>query len=150
MQRLVLRLTRQRAASEDIVQDAFLRLLHMPDGQIITPEAWLARVARNLALNHLRRESRAGATLAAEDVASDRPGIEQVLISRQMLHRVLRAILDLPPRRREIFVMHRFQDLTYDQIAAQLGISRNTVMVQIVNALADLRQSLGADFFRRD
>ena len=135
------------------MQDAFLRLLHMPDGQIITPEAWLARVARNLALNHLRRESRAGAAFAAEDpedVASDRPGVEQVLISRQMLHRVLRAILDLPPRRREIFVMHRFQDLTYDQIAAQRGISRNTVMVQIVNALADLRQSLGADFFRRD
>lgn len=38
--------------------------------------------------------------------------------------------------------MSRVDDLTYDQIAARLGISRNTVMVQIVRALSDLRKAL--------
>lgn len=151
LQRLVLRMTGQRATAEDILHDAFLRLLNMPEGHVVTHDAWLARVARNLALNHLRREGQGvvSGPREVEAVEADRPSVEAELISRESLRLVLRAILALPPRRREIFVLHRFQGLSYDDIAARLGISRNTVMVQIVNALADLRRGLGPDFFRQ-
>ncbi|WGR62228.1 RNA polymerase sigma factor (plasmid) [Paracoccus ferrooxidans] len=153
LQRLVLRVTGQRATAEDVVHDAFLRLLNMPQGHVIAQDAWLARVARNLALNHMRHE-RQGVVVDAppggvETITSDTPSAEMVLVCRESLRRVMQAILALPPRRREIFVLHRFGELTYDEIAARLGISRNTVMVQIVNALADLRRELGRDFFRQ-
>ncbi|WP_010142360.1 sigma-70 family RNA polymerase sigma factor [Oceanicola sp. S124] len=145
--RFAKRLTRNTATSEDLVQDAFLRLLsRRGSGPITAEEAFVTRILRNLALNHLRH-ARMGVEIAVEEsvlaaLADKGPGIEDRIIARQSLEQVLRAILSLPPRRREIFVLHRFEDLTYDQIAARLEISRNTVMVQIVNALADLRRQL--------
>lgn len=146
LQSMIRRMTKQDNISEDVVHDAFLRLVQQPHGNVVEVEAWLTRVARNLALNHIRNTSRnpidVGECDRIEHTASDAPSVERQLIDREQLLRCMRAIMDLPPRRREIFVMHRFHELTYDEIAGRLGISRNTVMVQIVNALAGLHQSM--------
>jgi RNA polymerase sigma-70 factor (ECF subfamily) len=50
----------------------------------------------------------------------------------------------LPPRRREAFVLNRIEGLTYDEVAERMGISRNTVITQIVAALAELDKRLSA------
>jgi RNA polymerase sigma factor (sigma-70 family) len=153
LRRLVRCMTGQDAIAEDLVHDAFLRLIRQPEGSVIEPEAWLTRVVRNLTINRLRRES-LGIFVAAnpeeiEAAPLNHPSVEVELIARESLAACLRAIMALPPRRREIFILHRFHDLTYDAIAARLSISRNTVMVQIVNALADLHRTLGPDFSTR-
>lgn len=149
--RLIMRLTGNHATADELVQDTFLRLLASETGArlgggIASYEAYLTRIARNLALNHLRHQ-RQGIEIAferdvIEAIGDDHPSPEIALISRQTLHDILKAIIALPPRRRQIFILHRFEGLTYDQIAAKLEISRNTVMVQIVNALADLRRAM--------
>lgn len=147
LQRLVMRLTGNHATAEELVQDAFLRFIAgNADQDIKSCEAYLTRIARNLALNHMRH-LRQGVELPCETeileaMTDERPSTEMTLIARQTLATTLRAIMALPPRRREIFILHRFEELTYNQIAARLGISRNTVMVQIVNALADLRAAI--------
>jgi RNA polymerase sigma-70 factor (ECF subfamily) len=147
--RLIMRLTGNHATADELVQDTFLRLLSgeaVRDGNIRSYEAYLTRIARNLALNHLRHQNFGVEISVGQDVleaiGDERPSADLALISRQRLEDVLKAIIALPPRRREIFILHRFEGMTYDQIAAQLGISRNTVMVQIVNALADLRGAM--------
>lgn len=147
LSRLVGRLVRNGGTAEELVQDAFTRLLSGGRLQgLRQPEAYLARAARNLALNHLRHQRQGvEVTLDAavyQAIADGRASPEMEALYRQELRRLLTALLGLPPRRREIFILHRFQDLTYDQIAARLGIARNTVMVQIVNALADLHRAL--------
>lgn len=48
----------------------------------------------------------------------------------------------LPPRPREVLFLHRFEGLSYAEISARLGISRNTVMVHMVKALGLLRRQL--------
>jgi RNA polymerase sigma-70 factor (ECF subfamily) len=63
---------------------------------------------------------------------------------RSELRRLLQAIADLPPRRREAFVLNRIEGLTYDEVAERMGISRNTVITQIVAALAELDKRLSA------
>ena len=147
LRRLLTRLTGNRATAEDLVQEAFVRVLSgRQQDEIQSYEAYLTRVARNLALNHLRR-LRMGIEVSVETeviqaLADDQPSAEMAIIARQSLEQILRAIVALPPRRREVFILHRFDHLTYDQIAARLHISRNTVMVQIVNALADLRRAM--------
>lgn len=130
--------------AQDVTHDAFASLL--TDTEVRNPTAYLRQAARNAALNHLRH-LRKGVELSVDDAVRDaipdqRAGPEQVLLHRQELGRLLRAIAALPPRRREIFLMSRFEDCTYEQIAQSLGISRNTVMVQIVNALADLQEAV--------
>lgn len=145
--RMALRMTGTSATAEDLVQDAFLRMMGMPAGRIAVERAWLTRVVRNLALNHLRRHGYGLFTpldqQQIEAICSDCPTVESALIAKETLQRTLRAILALPPRRREVFILHRFHDLTYDEIAMRMGISRNTVMVQIVNALVDLHRAIG-------
>ena len=65
------------------------------------------------------------------------------MIDRCELRRVLEAVATLPLRRRQAFVLHKFEGLSYDEIAARQGVSRNTVITQIVSALADLDRRLG-------
>jgi RNA polymerase sigma factor (sigma-70 family) len=48
----------------------------------------------------------------------------------------------LPPRRREAFVLNKFEGMSYDEIAARQGVSRNTVISHIVIALADLDRGM--------
>lgn len=147
LNRLIRRFVRNRTTAEDLVQQSFVKLLGNAErGHIEDVPAYLAVTARSLALNHLRNTSfRAEIELPEADVhavADPRPSPEAVAIYRCELRRVLQAVASLPPRRREAFVLHKFENLTYDEIAARQGISRNTVITQIVSALADLDRQL--------
>ena len=58
------------------------------------------------------------------------------------MHRLERAIDDLPRRQREVILLHKFEGLSYSAIAERLGISKNTVMVHMMRALAHCRDRL--------
>jgi RNA polymerase sigma-70 factor (ECF subfamily) len=145
---LINRLVGNVSAADDIVHQAFVKLIAIDEDKALdNSPAYLTRAARNLALNHirdLRRRSEVGlpdTTLHALPDASPTP--EAAAIARCELRLVLRAVAALPPRRREAFVLSRFEGLSYDEIAARQGVSRNTVISQIVMALADLNRQIG-------
>ena len=79
-------------------------------------------------------------------MADSRASPEVELLYRQELRRLLEALTALPPRRREIFILHRFEGASYSEIATQLGLSRRTVINHVFNALSDLDVALGPDF----
>ena len=139
---LVLRLVGNRATAEDLVHQAFVHLLRQTDPTIASGPAYLTTTVRNLALNHLRDAKRRGETplsdLDLEQLADGRPSPEASAIFRCELQRILSAIARLPERRREAFVLSRMEELSYDEIARRMGISRNTVISHVVAALADL------------
>ncbi len=148
LQRLVKRLVRNKTTADDLVQQAFVKLMDNAEhGNVADIPAYLATTARNLALNHIRNTSlRAEVELPEADflaIADTRPSPEMAAIYRCELRRVIQAVATLPPRRREAFILHKFEDLTYDEIAVRQGVSRNTVITQIVSALADLDRRLG-------
>ena len=76
-----------------------------------------------------------GELVDAEDVA--------LLEARDMLRRIEAAIGELPDRTREIFMAHRFEDLTYPEIARSMGISVKTVEKHISLALRELHRCVG-------
>jgi RNA polymerase sigma-70 factor (ECF subfamily) len=128
----------------DFAQSAFTRMLGLgPDQRAALqhPRAYLYRVARNLAINHVKsaavRLERAG---TEDEEASDDP--HAALEARDMLRRVEAAIAVLPDRSREIFMAHRFEDLTYGQIAERMGISIKTVEKHIGIALRELHRAV--------
>jgi RNA polymerase sigma factor (sigma-70 family) len=147
LKRLVKRLVGSKATAEDVVHQAFVNLMARPEcGDLVNCPAYLTCTARNLALNHLRDTSRRSevdlAAEALDAVADPRPSPEVTTMFRCELRRVLRAVAALPPRRREAFILNKFEGMSYDQIAARQGVSRNTVISQIVGALADLHGRL--------
>lgn len=148
LERIVRRLVGNDATSKDLVQQAFLNVLTKetrPDNW----SAYLSRTVRNLALNHLRDTLRKSEVVLTDDdfqaIADQAPTPEIVAIYRSELLRLLQAIAALPVRRREAFVLNKFEGLSYDEIAARQKISRNTVISQIVSALLDLRRELERD-----
>lgn len=147
LKKLVRRLVGSKATAEDLVQQAFLNLMASAEcGNLANCPAYLTCTARNLALNHLRNASRRPEVELPDEgfdaIADPCPSPEMTTIFRCELRRVLQAVAALPPRRREAFVLNKFEGLSYDEIASRQGVSRNTVISQIVGALTDLHQRL--------
>lgn len=152
LMRLIQRIVRNRAAAEELVQDTFLNVLRQPPdrAEIEQPGHYLARAARNLALNYLRSGRHAIEVPIKDElrdaIADPAPSPERICVYRGELRYLLSVLAKLSWRRRQVFALHKFDGLSYGQIGAKLGISRNTVMVHMVNAMAELDRRLDREF----
>ncbi len=145
---LASRFTGNPTSAEDIVQQAFVNILKT-QGPLFDQPAYTSRTVRNLALNYLRDHQRRSAVelqgIETENIADQQPSPEMIALHRSELHRLLTAISALPQRRREAFIACKIEGLTYEEVAARQGISRNTVISQVVTALIQLDAVLQAD-----
>ena len=122
------------AEAEELVQDVFLAMhARSAADPIDNVQGYLFRIAANL----LSKRHDVGQT-GIDDLHDLAEGFspERILIGRQEAARVLVAIRNLPPRTREAFALHRFEDMTYEAIARRLGISVSAVSKLVARALA--------------
>lgn len=148
LRRLVNRFVRNRTTADDLVQQVFVKLLTVADGgRLDNCPAYLTRAAQHLALNYVRDQRRRGEVALPDTelhaIPDDVASPEDIMAHRTELYRVLTAVAALPPRRREAFVLNKFEGMSYDEIAARQGVSRNTVISHIVLALADIDRFIG-------
>jgi RNA polymerase sigma-70 factor (ECF subfamily) len=130
----------------DLVQDLFLTLWERCEAGEELPRspAYFYRAARNRAITELRHRrvaTRYVDAVSPEPEPTASPADDDVR-AREIAHAYERALAELPPRCREIFLMRRQQDMPPSQIAETLGLSVKTVDVQIWRALKALRASL--------
>jgi RNA polymerase sigma-70 factor (ECF subfamily) len=130
----------------DASQETFLRMMRH-NGAIClkSPESYLFSVARNLATDVLRTRavrSKYKETVDIEAQPSTEPLPDAVFDSRRRQKLVQKALSELSPRCREVFILHRFEDLTYREIAKRLDISPKTVENHLAKAILHLRKSL--------
>lgn len=142
----VRRMLRNPATAEDVVQQAFVNLLGRSGEEEAPSSAYVMQAVRNLALNHLRDSHRRAqvemASERLEEIADLTPSPEMAAVHRSELMRLLTALAALPPRRREAFVLSRIEGLSYDEVAARMSVSRNTVITHIIAAMAELNRRL--------
>ncbi len=126
----------------DVVHELYVRLAEKPDSLKATRSvyAFLARAAVNLGIDKLRREGRerrlfSGTEAEAMAVAADTPAPDHGLEVRVRLAVLREAILELPSRRRAVFILHRLHQMDPDTIAKRLRISRNMVDRHLRRAL---------------
>jgi RNA polymerase sigma factor (sigma-70 family) len=139
--RYFMHLTGDRPASEDMVQEVFFRILkyrHTWQAET-TFRAWMYQVGRNVHMDQAgKRKPEVALPEHAGDVSSGEIPADRQLQARQetvLLHKALAA---LPPEKREVLVMSRFQELRYDEIASVLKIEVGTVKVRVYRALREL------------
>jgi RNA polymerase sigma-70 factor, ECF subfamily len=133
-------------AAEDVVQEALLRVWKDRGRWTPTPQlqAFLYRVTRNQALNENRaRGSRARwvEAKARESQESVRTPLQN-LEEQELQSLVAEALDQLPPKRREVFVLIRYHGLSYKEAAGVLDIAPQTVANHVSGALATLRKFL--------
>lgn len=141
----VVRLVESPDAAEDVVQGMFIALWtrreSLPDVDALP--AYLHRAVRNRALNHLRDQRRSvGSSSTTEDEPGIEPSVETELHVADLDTALQRALASLAPRTREVFLLSRQHELTYQQIASTLGISVKTVETLMGRALRALRSAL--------
>jgi RNA polymerase sigma-70 factor, ECF subfamily len=117
-------IVRDRHEAEDITQTLFLKLLgkiQRYEQRDVPFAAWILRVARNAALDHVR----ARRTIPFEEVRTSDDGLEDEAVERA---ESLRLALDaLPPAQREVLILRHIAGLTPGEIADRLGRTESSV-----------------------
>jgi RNA polymerase sigma-70 factor (ECF subfamily) len=131
------------AAAEDLTQETFVRAFRARHRYSPTapPGAWLRRIGVNLAISHLRRQKLARFLPARLYVAPDRREYDQA----EAKDVVTKALTALSPKLRAAVVLHYYEGLTRDEIAAVLGVPAGTVASRIAKAVAIMRKVTGND-----
>jgi RNA polymerase sigma factor (sigma-70 family) len=129
----------------DIVQETYWRILKAGDPETIRyPRAFLLQVASRVLLNH-EKHRRAGVEQHAVDIESveveaDEPSAYRRLRGEQEWAIVRTALEELSPKCREVFVMNRFEHLSYAEISTELDLSISMIEKYVSQALAHLRK----------
>jgi len=139
-----LRLTGNRSASEDLVQEVFLRMLKYRASYQGKSHftLWMYRIARNARIDYLNKEKRTTQENENQpEVASDEPTVMEKMVSDQDHVLVHRALEKLSLEDREVLLLSRFQDLKYKEIAELLGCAEGTVKARVHYAIKNLRDT---------
>ncbi len=145
----VYRYVNDRDVSEDMVQSVFVRLWEKRDSLELTGSlrSYLFTATRNTALDYIRSQKRKDEYIEQniepdhhDDVRDDEAG---KMLFRAKLYK---AIDELKPKTRKIFMLHKMEGLTYKEISEHLGIPKRTVEYNIYSALSQLKDKLQDDY----
>ena len=129
----------------DLTQDVFLRVLTAAPGTVDNQQAYLFQAARNLAINHNKRErlvSYVHDPDVLHAVRDETPNAEQALLSQQELAVVANSLAEFPVMHREIFILSRLEGLTYKAIGERLGIPTQTAVSHVIRMLTRIQLRL--------
>jgi RNA polymerase sigma-70 factor (ECF subfamily) len=138
---IAIRILGDAGAAEDVTQAVFLKIWTAPDRfESGNFAGWIARVARNQALDVLRRKSNSETELSEAMPNSDL--LEEQVFSDIDAARVRDALSQLPAEQREPIELGFFNGITHAEIARQTGIPLGTIKTRIRTGLRRLRSSL--------
>jgi RNA polymerase sigma-70 factor (ECF subfamily) len=153
--RYLLRFVRQPAVAEDLFQQTWLRVaqkIRRYDARR-SFEAWLFAVARNLAIDHLRRhapqsldEPLPSGEAAHEHIAGGAPDALDLVLTRERGALVAAAVAELPAVYREVLTLRFEEEMKLEEIAELIDAPLSTVKTRLRRALEALRQKLEKDF----
>ena len=154
----ILRHVAERTRAEEIMQDAFLRVIERSkefkgESKFST---WLYTIARNLCIDEsrkmvFRRHKSLDAQLGGDDgegpalverTAGSAPAVDRTAIARELKPQISAAISALPEEQREVFLMREIQNMPFKDIAAIVGVPENTVKSRMRYALERLQEAL--------
>jgi RNA polymerase sigma-70 factor (ECF subfamily) len=150
LRRYVARMLGSRTEAQDVAHDAYSRVYRtMAEKPVGQPQGLLFTIARNLAINQIRRRDNSPVQGTEGNIIelspAQSPSVQRIVMARQEWAATEAAIERLPLGCRAVFLLCRFEGLTHPAAAARLGISRKTVEKQHSRALRLLRASLQND-----
>ena len=144
------RLTRDPAATEDLLHDTFARIIAAESWrEIDSPAGFAIRTARNVVYDGLRRQQVVSiefvADVGAFGLVDEQADPEETLVARDELRR-LRAIVEaLPAQQRRVFTLRKVYGMSPQAIAEKLGLSVSTVEKHLVKAVRTCAEALARE-----
>jgi RNA polymerase sigma factor (sigma-70 family) len=143
------RRARRGADAAELAQEVYLRLLRIPDVTTIrNPEAYLYTVAGNLLREQAVQQHRNALAVDIDDPSASAqlaewPGFGSDLDDSKRARRLLEVLQQLPPKCQAAVQLQYWQDRSYAEIAAQLGVSTHMVKKYLSQALVHCRRRMG-------
>lgn len=132
--------------ADDIVQDAFQKILNMDDvGDIENPKAYLFRAASNLALNRIRRQGYQDDYIASLDQDAASPCLQRQFLATADLEVVHEILGRLSEKDRSTFLLNRIDGKSYRQISVELNVTLSTVEKRMMKVLSLLRDAIDVE-----
>lgn len=136
--------------ADDLSQDVFALWLHRKsDSPVKESRAYLFKIANNVLIDHWRRNQRKNSTeidveecLLDSHASMTQSDPSEILEQQQRIQKLSEAIELLPPRRREAFLLYRFDGLSQSEIAERMEISVSMVEKHIAAALVHCKNHL--------
>ena len=133
--------------AKEVAQEAYVRMLKLDEpGAISHLQAYLFKVASNIAVDRLRREKRSpevhGIDVHEMQVSSGEPGVDATLESRQKLDIVRNSIAELPPKCRKAFLFYKIEERSYQEIAKIMSLSESMIRKYVLRALAHCQRRI--------
>lgn len=146
-------MVRNRDVANDLFQETFLRVIRAMRSERGSYEtqgrwlAWVMRIARNSALDHLRRRKKwrdvdDGEESFWERMPDDGPAADVNYMRSQEIGMLEECIEKLPAEQREVVLLRHETDLTFREIADLTGVSINTALGRMRYALINLRKMM--------
>jgi RNA polymerase sigma factor (sigma-70 family) len=142
--------------AEDVLQEVFYRLVEA--NRLLMPiehiTGWLFQVARNRITDLFRKKQpenfsdiaiadESGEELQFEDLLPSRDaGPEAEYVRKRLLEELRRALAQLPKEQRDVFIAHEFEGRSFKEMAAETGLSVNTLLARKRYAVLHLRERL--------
>ena len=139
------RMLHEHATAEDLAQETFMRAYNRLHTFDLEREfgPWIRRVAANLCLNHLESQ-KVTAPLDEERDADESARPEEQVEVKERSAQIRNAIASLPPQYRAVVELRHYQELSYDEIAAELNIPLSDVKSHLFRARKILAEKLHA------
>ncbi|WP_299626485.1 RNA polymerase sigma factor [uncultured Tenacibaculum sp.] len=133
------KMTHNKMVSEDLTQEVFIKVLKYRssynNGNFAS---WVYTVARNIFSSHYQKQKKERTNVIEDDILSSE-GKLFVESNKEDLEYLQRSLLKLNDKDRELIVMHKLQEMQYEQIATIVGSSENAVKVKTHRALKKLK-----------
>jgi len=147
LQRYLQQFTSGAEDIEDLIQETYVRVYSLPDFKAIdSPKAYLFAIARNLAVERVRRVTSHAtdsvADVEALNVFSEESAADVQLDARRRFESFCTAVDSLPPMCRRAFVLRKVYKLSHSEIAEVLGVSPSTIEKHVGKGLRRCRDYL--------
>jgi RNA polymerase sigma-70 factor (ECF subfamily) len=136
---------KERADSEDIVQEVFIRLWQKRDDlkHIKNIEAWSMTMTRNLALDKLKAKKLEFRNLhGIEKKSHTDTGIDQRIAESEAIEGIKKLINSLSEKQKQVIILRDIEGYTYQEIGEIIGVDQNLVKVTLFRARENIRKKL--------
>ena len=145
-------LVRDRELTEDIFQEAFIKVVNTLKNGKYNEEGkflpWVIRIAHNLVIDHFRRNKKMKLVRSNEDhdvfatIAQPGKNVEQRMVNVQIDADVRKLIESLPDEQREVVIMRTYLSMSFKEISEQTDVSINTALGRMRYALINMRRMI--------
>ncbi|MBS1545031.1 MAG: sigma-70 family RNA polymerase sigma factor [Bacteroidetes bacterium] len=145
-------IVKDRYKAEDLLQETFIKAVNTIKSGRYNEEGkflpWISRIAHNLAIDSFRRSKRypeivlEDGSLVFNSMAFSEDSAESTRIAQETQVRLRDLIKELPAEQKQVLIMRRYMDMSFQEIADRTGVSINTALGRMRYALINLRKKM--------